>query len=615
MAFSPQFLDDLRLRAGLADVIGRRVRLIRKGREYSGLCPFHKEKTPSFTVNEEKGFYHCFGCGAHGGIIDFAMQTEGLSFPEAVRKLAADAGMAVPDDRPETREKERHRQGLLEVLAAATAFFEKMLRMPEGRGALDYLKGRGVAEDTIKTFRLGFAPPGYGALKGALTRGGPGEPGGPGGPGGISEDRMVAAGLLIRPQESDKKPYDRFRQRVMFPITDPRGRVIAFGGRILGDGEPKYLNSPETPLFHKGSVLYGRAQAQAAARQAGTVVVVEGYMDVIALHQAGFKHAVAPLGTALTEDQLAVLWRLAAEPILCFDGDNAGRRAAARAAERALPGLKPGRGLRFASPPSGEDPDSLIAGGGPDAFARVLAGAEPLSEVLWRMEAGTGGTGTPEARSALQKRLEDHARRIVDPTVRSHFINTFKDRVWNAARGGNKARGGPGRGRRTGRTGPAKTPVVQDRAGPAYRVDSLRDAQQTLVALIINHPDFFQGVEEQFGSIGFDDPPLDLLRQGLVSLLSGDPGFDAETLKEALRERGLAETLDTLYSDVMLRRHRRIGPEAGNDDIRETWDENLEKLRRAALRAELEGEALSEAPTDDDLRHRMALKRAELGER
>ncbi|HEC90340.1 MAG TPA: toprim domain-containing protein, partial [Alphaproteobacteria bacterium] len=447
--------------------------------------------------------------------------------------------------------------------------------------------------------RLGFAPPGYGALKGELARA------------GISEDQMVEAGLLIRPhkgEESDKKPYDRFRRRIMFPITDPRGRVIAFGGRIFGDGEPKYLNSPETPLFHKGRVLYGQAQASAAARQAGTVVVVEGYMDVIALHQAGFKHVVAPLGTALTEDQLAVLWRLAAEPILCFDGDNAGRRAAAHAAERALPGLKPGRGLRFTSPPAGEDPDSLIAGGGPDAFARVIAGAEPLSEVLWRMEAGTLGTGTPEARSALQKRLEDHARRIIDPTVRSHFINTFKDRVWNAARNGDKAKGGPGRGRRTG------TAVVQDRAGPAYRVDSLRDAQQTLVAIIINHPDFFQGVEEQFGSIGFDSPPLDFLRQELVSLLSGDPGFDTETLKEALRERGLSEPLEALYSDAMLRRHRRIGPGAGNDDILETWNESLEKLRRTALRAELEGEALPEAPTDEDLRRRMALKRAELGD-
>lgn len=603
MAFSPQFLDELRLRAGLADVIGRRVRLTRRGREHQGLCPFHKEKTPSFTVNEEKGFYHCFGCGAHGSVIDFAMQTEGLSFPEAVRKLAADAGMTVPDDTPETREKERRRRNLLDVTEAGAAFFEKMLKMPEGQGALDYLKGRGVSEETIKTFRLGFAPPGYGGLKGELTRA------------GISEDQMVETGLLIRPhkgEESDKKPYDRFRRRIMFPITDPRGRVIAFGGRILGDGEPKYLNSPETPLFHKGRVLYGQAQASAAARQAGTVVVVEGYMDVIALHQAGFKHAVAPLGTALTEDQLVVLWRLTAEPILCFDGDNAGRRAAARAAERALAGLKPGRGLRFASPPTGEDPDSLLKAGGAEALARVLALAEPISEVLWRMEAGTLGTATPEARSALQKRLEDHARRIIDPTVRSHFINTFKDRVWNAARGGNKTMSGPGRHRRMGPSSMA--PVVQDRAGLAYRVDSLRDAQQTMIAVIINHPHFFQEVEEQLGSIGFDYPPLDLLRQELVSLLSGDSGFDVEELKSALRERGLSDTLDALYSGAVLRHHRRIGPEAGNDDIRETWNESLEKLRRAALRAELDGEALPDAPTDEDLRRRMALKREELGE-
>jgi len=602
MAFSPQFLDDLRLRAGLADAIGKRVKLVRKGREHHGLCPFHKEKTPSFTVNEEKGFYHCFGCGAHGSVIDFVMQTEGLSFPEAVRRLASDAGIQVPDDTPEERERDKRRQGLLDVTEAAAAFFEKMLHMPEGRPALDYLTGRGLTAETIKTFRLGFAPGGYGALKGALTRA------------GISEDQMVAAGLLIRPEERDKNPYDRFRGRVMFPITDRRGRVIAFGGRILGDGEPKYLNSPETPLFHKGRVLYAQAQAAAAARKESQVVVTEGYMDVIALHQAGFAYAVAPLGTALTEGQLEELWRLVPEPTLCFDGDNAGRRAAKRAAERALPMLKPGRGLRFAALPSGEDPDSLISASGPEAFSRILLAAEPLSEILWRMEAASGGTATPEARAALQKRLEDHARRIDDPTLRSHFLRTFKDRIWNTARGGRGGQGSRGNRGGGGRGAPVRTQVVQDRGATSFRVDSLRDAQQTLVSIIINHPAFFQGVEEQFGSIGFEDPALDRLRQELVLLLSGDPDCDAEGLKDALRERGLAATLDALYSDAMLRRHRKIQPQASNDDVFETWNESLEKLHQAALRSEREKEPITEDPTDADLERRLALKRAELGE-
>jgi DNA primase len=313
MAFSDQFLEDLRARAGLADVIARRVKLTKKGREHLGLCPFHKEKTPSFTVNEDKGFYHCFGCGEHGSVFDFVMATEGLNFPEAVEKLAGEAGMEVPQDSPEERQRQEQRQTLYDVTEKAARFFQHQLLSPAGKQAHDYLKGRGLTDETIKRFRLGFAPDGRNVLKQALA----GD--------GIEDARMIATGMLIQPDDKNRDNYDRFRGRVMFPITDTRERVIAFGGRILGDGEPKYLNSPETSLFHKGRVLYGLKQASGPARKAGSIIVTEGYTDVIALSQAGLTNVVAPLGTALTEDQIKLLWRIVPEPVLCFDGDSAGQ--------------------------------------------------------------------------------------------------------------------------------------------------------------------------------------------------------------------------------------------------------------------------------------------------
>ncbi|NQV57629.1 MAG: DNA primase, partial [Rhodospirillales bacterium] len=321
MAFSPQFLDELRGRLDLAGIIGKRVRLQRKGREHSGLCPFHNEKTPSFTVNEEKGFYHCFGCGEHGSAFDFVMKMDNLSFPEAVERLAAEAGMEVPQSTPEETRRATQAKSQLSIVEAAAVYFEKQLRLPSGKAAMDYLLARGIGEEAIRRFRIGFSLDSRDGLKLALARD------------GISESELLEAGLLIKPDEAARPSYDRFRGRVMFPISDARGRVIAFGGRILGAGEPKYLNSPETALFHKRLSLYGLAESVEMARERREIVVVEGYTDVIALHQAGLKFAVAPLGTALTEDQMRLLWRFAPEPYLCFDGDAAGGRAALRAAE------------------------------------------------------------------------------------------------------------------------------------------------------------------------------------------------------------------------------------------------------------------------------------------
>ncbi|MCH7807554.1 MAG: DNA primase, partial [Proteobacteria bacterium] len=347
MAYPNEFLDEIRARTSLESVISRKVKLTKRGRELLGLCPFHNEKTPSFTVVEEKGFYHCFGCGAHGDVIRFVMDQEGLHFHEAIEKLAAGAGLPLPKFSAEDLEAEKKRTSLYDVMARALDWFIAQLNTDQGKAARNYLKQRGLSQDIIQRFSLGFAPARKTALKEALQAR------------NIKHEELIACGLLIEPEDKSDT-FDRFRNRLMFPILDARGRTIAFGGRALDEAPAKYLNSPETVLFHKGKVLYNHAGARKAAVEAGEVIVVEGYMDVIALAQAGFENTVAPLGTALTEDQLYLLWRLAPEPVLCFDGDPAGLKAATRAMERALPLLRAGRSLKFAMLPEGDDPDTLV---------------------------------------------------------------------------------------------------------------------------------------------------------------------------------------------------------------------------------------------------------------
>ena len=583
MAFSEQFLEDLRARTGLADVIGRRVKLTRKGREHLGLCPFHKEKTPSFTVNEEKGFYHCFGCGAHGSAFNFVMKTEGLSFPEAVEKLAGEAGLEIPQDSPEDRERQKQRQTLYGVTEKAALFFEQQLRMPVGKRALDYLKGRGLTDETIKRFRLGFAPLGSGGgrgqMKAALARD------------GISEEQMIATGLIIKPEDGNREPYDRFRGRVMFPITDARGRVLAVGGRFLGAPEaekeakaPKYLNSPETALFHKGRVLYGLKLASGPARKRGVLIVTEGYTDVIALNQAGLTHAVAPLGTALTEDQMRILWKIVPEPVLCVDGDTAGQKAAARAAERALPLLASGYGLRFALLPDGEDPDSLIKTGGAKAMQSVILAALPLSEVLWRMETGGRIPTTPEQRATLQKRLKDYARQITDSTLRAHFSSLFNDRIWAGVKGRGKG------DKKAAQWTPSMEMGQEVSLGsaPTPAASSLSQAQQVLLAIIINHPEIFDGVEETLGKFSFDEGRLDQLRQELISVLLKNADLESDGVKEVLRQRGFAESLDILFRDPLIRSNRIIKTNAPEEKYRPLWNENVALLHHLENAPEVE---------------------------
>ena len=419
MKFSNSFLDEIRARLPVSQVVSRRVPLKRAGREWKGLSPFNKEKTPSFTVNDQKGFYHDFSSGKHGDIFSFVMETEGLSFPEAVEKLAGDAGLELPKPDPQYERTAKERLGLFDALEAAAQLFEDALTAREGRDALLYAERRGLTRETLKEFRIGFAPNAKDALKAALLKK------------GFTEAQLLDAGLVIKPDDG-RPTYDRFRNRLTIPILDAKSRVIAFGARALDpDAEPKYLNSPETRLFDKGSSLYNFARARQAAFDKDELVVVEGYMDVIALHQAGFAHAVATLGTAFTERQMELLWQLAPEPIVCFDGDRAGEAAAARAIDRMLPNLREGRSFRFAFLPEGSDPDDLVRSKGARALAECLAGARPLIDVLWQRELKTHPIDTPERRAAFEERLEKLLAEIANARVKDHYRREVKNRLFN----------------------------------------------------------------------------------------------------------------------------------------------------------------------------------------
>ncbi len=577
MAFPPQFLDELRTRVPLVSVVGRRVKLIRKGREHQGLCPFHNEKTPSFTVNEDKGFYHCFGCGAHGDAIGFEMQSGHLSFTEAVERLAAEAGLDVPKATPEDRQRDQRRASLHDALEAACAFFERQLRTAVGHEGFNYLKGRGLGDETIARFRLGWAPDSRDALKKALMNA------------QCPEALLIEAGLLKKPETG--AAFDYFRGRVMFPITDRRGRVVAFGARTLGDGQPKYLNSPETPLFHKGATLYGLAHAREAARETGVVVVAEGYMDVIALNQAGFGYAVAPLGTAVTEQQIEELWRLAPEPILCLDGDVAGQRAMARALDRAFPILRPGLSLRFATVPAPEDPDSLIKARGPAAMQAVLDAAQPLIEVAWRLATAGRPLDTPERRAALEKELMDKAHTIADETVRWQYVAAFRAKLKESFRPPPRQWTRPAGGGRPGRFGPPPPPLrgadgLLPGAGRPPPPRPTAQAQEwVMLALVLDHPRLIDQVGERLGETAFVDKSLDNLRRGILKHLGAARDLDAGELSSHLRSDGFAPTLDILL-DANERRGRAVPGYGSIEDARAHWEDVFHYYTRTYRQAD-----------------------------
>ncbi|HEY4165225.1 MAG TPA: DNA primase [Reyranella sp.] len=584
MAFPPGFLDELRARVSLSDVVGRKVALKRKNAsEYAGLCPFHNEKTPSFTVSDKKGFFHCFGCGEHGDAVGFVMKTEGLSFPESVEKLAREVGLPVPRATPQERERAERASTLQEVVEQAARWFQKQLRLPVGRHGLDYLRGRGLGDDVIDDFRLGFAPDSRDGLLGALKRE------------GATIEKLVEAGLVIQPPtdpgERGREPYDRFRGRVMFTINDRRGRAIAFGGRVMGQGEPKYLNSPETPLFHKGANLYCLDRAREAATKDQPVVVAEGYMDVIALHGAGFTGAVAPLGTALTEGQLGELWKLADEPYLCFDGDNAGRRAAQRAADRALPLLRPGKSLRFVSLPAGEDPDSLIRARGPDAVRRVLDLARPLADVLWDMATDGKPADTPERRASIRTALRAKADEIADPSVKSLYREEFDDRFYKAfgrrpASGGGRWQPGARRPFGTIGRGMSLEPPAPFAPGTAARMagadlDSSR-LERALLGALIERPALLHIVIEELHRLAITNPELCRLESALTQFANEAPAIEPAAEEamggEPLEEKLLAEHLQRHGLDPVANMARIKARELFRGPETEAWVDDWRRI-------------------------------------
>ena len=601
MAFPQEFLDRIRSMVPIAEVVGRKVRLTKRGREHTGLCPFHNEKTPSFTVSEDKGFYHCFGCGAHGDVISFVVEQEGLSFPEAVEKLAAEAGLEVPKATPQERQREERRGSLYDVVEEACRWYEQQLASKDGQTARDYLAGRGIDRETREAFRLGYAPGGRGALRQAMHAR------------GYKDDQLVAAGLVKQPEDGGA-PRDYLFDRVIFPITDRRGQVIAFGGRTMGDAKAKYLNSPESELFHKGRVLYNFARARRAARDTGELIVAEGYMDVIALAQAGFPAAVAPLGTAITEEQIAELWRLADEPTVCLDGDSAGRRAGYRLIERALPQLKPGFSLRFALLPQGEDPDSLVSAQGPQAFRKVVDGARPLAELLWMKQVENRPLDTPERRAGLRQGLMDEVKRIAHPDVQQAYKQEMWQRFDQAfgfqrGRGGPGGKPGPGGGRAAGRGGGRWAPDTRDRRlapalGVRQPISQLQHRQeQALIATLVNHPaTLFENAEELAGvALVYRD--TDLLRRRLLDLAVERQEIDTVEIRSHLRQVPDGTPLDLALSREVYRLWPFADPEASVQDARQGLRHLLDLYRDRTAKDEAveEGRRLAESMTQEGL--------------
>ncbi len=510
MAFDPAFLDELRARTPIAAVVGRRAKLSRSGRNWKACCPFHGEKTPSFYVYDD-GF-HCFGCGAHGDVISFVMQTSGQSFPDTVASLAAEAGLELPRQQPAAREAAARARSLVEVLDLAQRSYLRRLAAPEGRDGLAYLRGRGLSDATIESFGLGWSGDGRGSLVDELRQQ------------GVAPELMAEAGLM-RLDEAGRPKGELFFQRVTFPIRDRRGSLVSFGGRTLGDGQPKYLNGPETRLFSKRLTLFALDRANAslrAARPDGTLaelVVVEGYMDVIALHQAGITGAVAPLGTALPTEQLEALWRVAAVPGLRFDGDAAGRRAAIRAAETALPLLEPSRSLRFCRLPEGEDPDSLLRRQGTAAARALLHDARPIGAVLFELLSEGLRDPGPEQRAALHARLVEAAARIGNRTLAAEYRRTLLDQFFETFRARRGTPRAPGAGGRPNLAQLGTRPPGEPRRAPepqGVRQQGVRrERLRILTAILLRHPELLPDVEEAFCTLDLPDE-LRPLREHMV---------------------------------------------------------------------------------------------------
>ena len=597
MRFSPQFLDELRARLPVSEVVGRRVKLRKAGREWKGLSPFNKEKTPSFFVNDQKAMWFDFSSGKNGNIFDFVMATEGVSFPEAVERLAAQAGVALPVMTREAQAHEERQRTLHDIVEMAAKFFEANLASRVGARGRGYFADRGITPATQLKFRLGYAAAEQYALKEHL------------GAAKISVEDMAEAGLLVAGDDI-AVPYDRFRDRVMFPISDWRGRVIAFGGRALEKDVPaKYLNSSETPLFHKGGTLYNIAAARKAAHEGGRVVAVEGYIDVIAMVTAGFEATVAPLGTALTADQLALMWRMADEPVLCFDGDDAGRRAAHRALDLALPLVRPGKSLKLATLPDGQDPDDLVRSGGREAVEDVLGAAQPLADMLWAREVEAGPFATPERRAALEARLIEVSDTIADETVRRYYRADFAGRLrqlfapvdiasrrrsaWNEddRRRGARMRASPRRS--LSRDEPYVIASPQLAASPLHRGHrtAIPRREALILQAALNHPWLLHDRLEELAEAEFRHAETRKLKAVLIDVVAHELGREAgreagdepsrigevarTELIATLTRRGFGDLVDRIERSITTASVWGARREAGAGDVLLTWKQLL----------------------------------------
>lgn len=602
MKFDDRFMEEIKGRLRLSDVIGRTVKLRRQGREFVGLSPFNREKSPSFFVNDEKGFFHDFSSGKHGDLVDWLRETGGLSFREAVETLAAEAGVPLPVEDPREREREKARAGLQDWLEEAAKWFERQLRRPDGAHAREYLEKRGLPEAEWTRFGLGFAPAERTALRDAMVQK------------GARPAELVEAGLLIAP-EGGGQPYDRFRDRIIFPITDPRGRVVSFGGRALNpDDRAKYLNGPESPLFHKGATLYGLQAARKALAQRTPpgepdppLVVVEGYMDAIACQRAGIA-AVAPLGTALTEDQMALLWRSHPEPTLCFDGDDAGRRAAWKSLDRALPLLQPGRSLQFVLLTGAKDPDELLREAGPGALKAAVADAKPFVEVLFdRERAAAEPLDTPERRTGLKATLRKLAGGIADKDLSAAYRDDLLGRfeaLWKLSRPAttvsDAARGMAERrwsGRR--RADLPRAASEEGRQAAARLERSMRPLTAAVAQAIVLHPELIDDHLEVFATQGFRDDSLQPLASALVNLRLAGVDTGGEDARRRLAAAGLEELLRKIADAAARSGAPFLDPDLPAEKARALWSQafdvlvRLDALERAveAAKADLERDA------------------------
>jgi DNA primase len=612
--------------------VGKRVKLKKAGREWKGLSPFQQEKTPSFFVNDQKQAWFDFSSGLNGNIFDFVMKTEGVSFPEAVERLASMAGVALPVATPDAARQEQRRRTLYDVMELAAKFFADTLASRNGAKARGYLADRAILPQTQVQFRLGYAPPDRFALKEYL------------GAQNIPVEDMVETGLLVAGDEIPV-PYDRFRDRVMFPITDARGRVIAFGGRALEKDVPaKYLNSPETPLFHKGDNLYNLASARQATHNGAQLIVVEGYVDVIAMVTSGFAGAVAPLGTALTENQLALLWKMADEPILCFDGDRAGQKAAYRAADLALPQLKPDKSLRFAMLPEGQDPDDLARSGGRGAIEEVISATRPLADVLWSREIEGGSFATPERRAGLEARIGELANTIHDEVVRRYYRQDLAQRLQStfapesprgfSGRGFNnesrrfpqRSPGGTNRFSTGGRgdfksgfkppfgpnSAPYQTASPQLANSPIMRGQrsALSRREALILQCLINHPWLLHDHLEEVAALELAHGEAHKLRAGIIAAFandhhhSPDPTEQAEKMRADLEKSGLSQIVQRVDRAITTSAVFGATPGAAREDVLSTWQQLvvLHQKTHALLREKKDAElALGEEPSDANM--------------